>query len=74
MTCPHMATCIRATWRTRVHIYACVGTRVCVCEISGLRIFSRYSLSPLNTHYLYTCRFALIFCHVGLFVFVFMRR
>ena len=32
----HVATCIRATWCTRVHVCACVGTRVCACDISGL--------------------------------------
>ena len=65
---------IRATWRICVHSCACVEERVWACEISGLSIIFKVFAKPTKHTLLIYLIFPFNFCHVELFVLLFMRR
>ena len=65
---------VRVTWRSRVSVFAWVGMCVCACVISGLSILFRIFAKPTYHTLLIYPIFCVKFCHVGLFVFLFMCR
>ena len=66
LTRHHVVCTYIVTWRTHVLVHMCVHVSV----ISGLSIFSKYIINPLNTPYLYTW-FAPLFLSWGtIFLFI----